>query len=588
MKPTLKLVSAAVGCALAACSQMPAQTQKQAQTPPPTSRPYQAVTDARLQSPEPANWLSYRGNYGGWGYSPLKAIHTGNVGKLTLAWSYATGQSEGHQAPPIVNGGYMYVATPGAQVIAFDAKTGAEIWRYKAQLPAEQLQLHPTSRGVALYGDKVYFATTDCKLLALDAKTGKVAWTTTVCDWKSGYYMTLAPLVAKGKVMVGSSGGETGVRGFVAGFDAQTGKEAWRTYTVPGPGEAGNDTWPAGDGYKTGGGSIWITGTYDPQTGLAFWGTGNPAPWPADLRKGDNLYTSSVIALDVDSGRIKGHHQYQHNDAWDWDEVSAPLLIDTTWKGKPVKSLVHAGRSGMMWVLERTADKVNYVEAWPYVNNNVVTAIDKQTGRLTYDETKKPGAKQGAAFCPGLWGGKDWPPEAYNPDTGLLYVPANNNMCGVLPKGENVKYKPGDLYIGYPLEGVLGSVRVPDPSKTVGELQAWDMKSGKLAWTHKFDTFLWAPLLTTGGNLVFAGGTNDRLFRAYDATNGKVLWEYPTPSGVVGVPTSFEVDGTQYIAVQAGWGVDAERIQGAFNAILPERKVVNPQGGTVMVFKVGA
>jgi len=549
-------------------------------------RPYPAVTDARLAQPEPANWLSYRGNFSAWGYSPLAKINERNVGKLTLAWAYQTGLVEGHQSPPIVNGGYMYVTTPGSQVIALDAGTGQEIWRYKPQIPADQLQLHPTNRGVALYGNRVYIATVDCRLIALDARTGKVAWTTKVDEWKNGYYMTLAPLAAKGKIMVGPSGGETGVRGYVAAFDAETGKEAWRTYTVPGPGEPGHDTWPAGDSYKTGGGSVWITGSYDPQTGLAYWGTGNPAPWPADQRKGDNLYTSSMIAIDVETGQIKGHHQYQPNDAWDWDEVSAPVLIDTTIKGRPVKAAVHAGRSGYLWVLERTADKVNYVQAWPYVNNNVITGLDPKTGRPAYDASKTPGTGKGAAFCPGLWGGKDWPPEAYNPNTGLFYIPANNNMCGMLPAGENVKYKPGDLFIGYPLDGVLGSVRVPDPNQTVGELQAWDLKTGKLAWAHKFKTFLWAPLLTTAGNLVFAGGTNDRMFRAYNATNGKVLWEHPAPSGVVGVPSSFEVDGEQYIAVQAGWGVDAERIQGAFNAILPERKVVNPQGGTVMVFKL--
>jgi alcohol dehydrogenase (cytochrome c) len=574
MKPTLEFVCATAACAFVSLAQA-------------QMRPYPTVTDARLASPEAANWLMYRGNYAGWGYSPLAKITDKNVAKLTLAWAYTTSVPEGHQAPPIVNGGYMYVATPASQVIALDAKTGNEIWRYKAQLPTEQLQLHPTSRGVALYGDKVYLATTDCKLVALDAKTGKVLWTAKVEEWKNGYYMSLAPLAAKGKIMVGSSGGEMGVRGFVAAYDAETGKEAWRTYTVPGPGEPGSETWPAGDSYKTGGGSIWVTGSYDAQTGLAYWGTGNPAPWPADQRAGDNLYTSSVLALDVDTGAIKGHHQYQHNDAWDWDEVSAPLLIDTTYKGKPLKAAVHAGRSGILWVLERTSGKVNFVDAWKYVNNNVVTAIDPKTGRLTYDPAKTPGTGKGAAFCPGLWGGKDWPPEAYNPNTGLLYVPANNNFCGLLPAGAKEKYKPGDVYIGYPLDGVLGSLRVPNPDQTIGELQAWDMKTGKQAWVHKFKTYLWAPLLTTAGNLVFAGGTNDRLFRAYDATNGNVLWEFPTPAGVVGVPSSFEVDGEQYVAVQSGWGVDAERIQGAMNAILPERKVVNPQGGSVLVFKVG-
>ena len=265
---------------------------------------YAPVTDARLKAPEPSNWLQYRGNYSGWGYSPLDKINEKNVGRLQLAWALTTGQTEGHQAPPIVNNGYMYVTTPGAQVIALDAKTGQELWRYKKELPAEMLQLHPTNRGVALYGDKVYVATVDCHLVALDAKTGKVVWDKPVGDWKALQYMTLAPLAAKGKIMVGSSGGETGVRGFIAAFDAETGTEAWRTFTTAAPGEPGGDTWP-GDSHKNGGGSIWITGTYDPDTNLTYWGTGNPAPWPTEGRKGDNLYTSSTIALDVDTGAIK-------------------------------------------------------------------------------------------------------------------------------------------------------------------------------------------------------------------------------------------------------------------------------------------
>jgi alcohol dehydrogenase (cytochrome c) len=258
--------------------------------------------------------------------------------------------TEGHQSPPVVNNGYMYITTPGAQLIAIDARTGGELWRYKKEISPEMLQLHPTNRGVALYGDKVYVATVDAHLVALDAKTGKVAWIKQVGDWKALQYITLAPLAAKGKIMVGSSGGETGVRGFVAAYDAQTGNEAWRTYTTASPGEPGGDTWP-GDAAKTGGASIWITGTYDPATNLAFWGTGNPAPWPIHLRAGDNLYSTSVIALDVDTGKLKGHHQYHQHDAWDWDEVSAPLLIDTTVNGKAVKTAVHAGRNGYLWVL---------------------------------------------------------------------------------------------------------------------------------------------------------------------------------------------------------------------------------------------
>jgi alcohol dehydrogenase (cytochrome c) len=549
---------------------------------------YAPVTDARLASPEAGNWLQYRGNYGGWGYSPLDKINAGNVGKLKLAWSLATGQIEGHQSPPIVNNGYMYVTTPGAQVIALDAATGAELWRYKKELPADLMQLHPTNRGVALYGDKVYVATVDANLVALDAKTGKVAWTAQVGDPKALQYITLAPLAAKGKIMVGSSGGETGVRGFVAAYDAATGKEAWRTFTTAAPGTPGGDTWP-GDTHANGGGTVWITGTYDPATNISYWGTGNPAPWPTEGRKGDNLYTTSVVALDVDSGAIKGHHQYHQNDAWDWDEVSAPLLIDTEVKGKQVKAAVHAGRNGYLWMLDRAAGggKIGFVDAVPYVHNDVFTNIDKKTGRPTYDAAKTPGMGKAVTFCPSLWGGKDWPPEAWNPKTGLFYIPANNNLCSELPAAEPSKYKKGDLYIGYPIEGVLGSLRYKDgkaPS-TIGELQAWDLKTGKMAWAHKFDTFIWAPLLTTGGNLVFAGGTNDRKFRAFDATNGKVLWDYSMPSGVNAVPVSFEINGEQYIAVQAGWGVDSQRMQNGIDALTKKPKAV-AQGGSVMVFKL--
>ncbi len=548
---------------------------------------YAAVTDQRLINPEPSNWLQYRGNYAGWGYSPLEKINAGNVNKLQLSWSFSTGVTEGHQSPPIVNNGYMYITTPGSQLIAIDARTGAELWRYKKEVSAEMLQLHPTNRGVALYGDKVYIATVDAHLVALDAKTGKVAWTKQVGDWKALQYITLAPLAAKGKIMVGSSGGETGVRGFVAAYDAATGNEAWRTYTTAGPGEPGGDTWP-GDTAKNGGASIWITGTYDPATNLAFWGTGNPAPWPIHLRKGDNLYATSVLALDVDTGKIKGYHQYHQNDAWDWDEVSAPLLIDTTVNGKAVKTAVHAGRNGYLWVLERTADKINYVASHKYVMNDVFTAIDPKTGRPSYDAAKTPGTEKPVKFCPSLWGGKDWVPEAYNPKTKLFYIPANNNLCSELPAADKeVPYKKGDLFIGFPIDGVLGSLRWADANapKTIGEIQAWDITTGKQVWTHKFPTFNWGPLLTTGGNLLFAGGTNDRKFRAFNATDGKQLWETTMPSGVTGVPVSYEIDGEQYVAVQAGWGVDAQRMQNGVDALLGYKTNV-PQGGVLTVFKL--
>jgi alcohol dehydrogenase (cytochrome c) len=549
-------------------------------------KPYTPVTDQRLSHPEPQNWLMYRANYESWGYSPLKKITTDNVKKLKLAWSYSTGMMDGHQAPPIVNNGYMYVTTPNNQVIAFEAKSGKEIWRYKKQIPEELQQLHPTNRGVALFGDKVYIATTDAFVVALDAVTGKELWKTAAADWKAGYYSTLAPLAAEGKIMIGVSGGEYGVRGFIAAYDAETGKEVWKRHTIPAPGETGSETWPKDDSWKTGGGPVWVTGSYDSDTKVSYWGIGNASSWMPDTRPGDNLFSSSVMGIDVNTGELRGHHQYHQADAWDWDEVSAPLLIDIERNGKKVKSLVHAGRDGYMWWLERSKNKIGFVDAWPFVLQNVFASVDKKSGRPTYVPARVPGTGKTVNFCPSLWGGKDWPPEAYNPNTGLVYVPANNNLCAEITGIATGKYKPGSLFIGVSLDNILTHVRLDEAAKKgIGEVQAWDMKTGKKVWTHVFPAMNWGPLLTTAGNLVFGGGTNDRKFRAFDARNGNLLWEQAMSSGVLGVPTSFEVDGEQFVAVQSGWGVDAQRMQGAFDAIMPNKTVV-PQGGVVNVFRL--
>jgi alcohol dehydrogenase (cytochrome c) len=591
---------------------------------------YSSVTQERLDKPEPQNWLMYRGNYQSWGYSSLKQIDASNVKELVPVWSLSTGVVEGHQSPPIVNDGVMFVSTPQAQVIAVDAKTGDVLWRYKRDLPEDLTQLHPTNRGVSLWGDKVFVATVDCFLVALDAKTGKVLWETAVDDYTHGYYMTLAPLVAKGRVMVGVSGGEYGIRGYVAAYDVngapeeqpmsqaqqvadqptgttspeggkddsgaaatlaitpaadappRGGKQLWRTYTVPGPGEPGNDSWP-GDTWQRGGASIWITGSYDPANGIAYWGTGNASPWMPDERPGDNLYANAVIALDVESGKMKGHHQYHPNEAWDWDEVSAPILVDLPAKdGGTTAGMVHAGRNGYLWELQRNKDgTIGFLSGQPFVRQNVFTKLDPKTGRPEYDPAKVPGIGKRAEFCPSLWGGKDWPPEAYSPDTGYLYIPANENLCGYL-SGTKQEYVPGQWYAGVEIEDI--GLTVYPGADHVGELQAWDLKTGKRAWTHKFEkSHNWGPVLTTGGGLVFAGGTNDRKFRAFDAKTGDVLWEFKTNSGVTGVPVAFEVDGKEYIAVQSGWGVDAQRKQASLHKLLGWEAEV-PQGGVVWVF----
>ena len=542
-----------------------------------TARSYSAVTDARLESPEARNWLMYLRQYDSWSYSPLERINTRNVADLVPVWTMSTGTAEGHQAPPIVNDGVMFITTPFNQVIAIDAKTGDLLWRYRHPMPPDIRMGHPTNRGVALYGDKVYTATSDAKVVALDAATGAVVWEKAVEDYNGGYYMTLAPLAARGRIMVGVSGGERGIRGFVVALDAESGEQVWKTFTVPAPGEPGNDTWP-GDSWRTGGAPVWLTGSFDPKLGLTYWGTGNPGPWTGDARPGANLYTNSVIALDVETGALKAYHQYHWNDSWDWDEVAAPLLIDLPRNGRTVPGLVHVGRNGYLWMLERGADGISFIAAKPYVQQNVFTGLDPVTGRPEYDMARKPGIDKPATFCPSIWGGKDWPPAAYNPGTGYLYIPANDNLCQHMV-GEDVEYRPGQQFTGAQTLDFF----VAEGADHVGELQAWNLSTGERVWTQEFASPNWGPVMTTAGGLVFSGGTHDRYFRAFDAATGRILWQHRTNSGITGVPTSFEIDGVQYIAVQSGWGVDAQGMTARIDRARGTETIV-PQGGVVWVF----
>ena len=541
---------------------------------------YAPVTNERLVDPAPENWLMYRRTYDSQGFSPLAEINTENVARLRPAWTFATGMREGHQAPPVVNNGTMFITTPHNHLIALDAATGEQRWRYQRELPEDLSQMHPTNRGVGLHGKLVFMATADCYLVALDAVTGAVAWEAEVEDYGTGYYMTLAPLVAEGKVMVGVSGGEFGIRGFVAAFDAATGEAAWKTYTIPAPGEPGSDSWP-GDSWKTGGVPVWITGSYDPKSGLSYWGTGNGGPWTGDTRSGDNLYATSVIALDVKTGALRGHHQYHWNDSWDWDEVSAPLLIDFERSGERIAGLVHPGRNGYLWFLEREpAGGIGFVDAKPYVKQDVFTGLDPKTGRPSYDDAKRPRVGKPATFCPSHWGGKDWPPAAFSPRTRLLYVPANDNVCATLG-GIPEEYRAGRTFMGADMETF--TLVVDEDAPSIGELQAWHVDTFELAWRVPFDSHNWGPVLATAGDLVFMGGTSDRYFRAFDAKTGDELWRQRTGSGITGVPTSYAVGGKQYVAVLSGWGVDAERQQDAFRVLGRTDQVV-PQGGVLWVF----
>jgi alcohol dehydrogenase (cytochrome c) len=571
----------------------PAATPPAAPPRPVTIPDYQPVTAETLTNPAPGDWPGYRRTYDGWGYSPLNQITPENVGQLETAWMITTGYADGHEAPPMVLNGVMFVSTAGNQVLAIEADSGEVLWRYKRDLPADMLGSHPTNRGVGFWGDKIFFMSRDSVLVGLDAKTGNEVWSTTVQDYRKGYYANLAPLVVDGKVLVGTSGGERGIRGYVAAFDAEDGKELWRTFMVPAPGEPGSETWDCAavgkpDCWMTGAASTWITGQYDPETKLVYWGVGNGGPWMGDQRPGDNLYVASVVALDPETGAIKGHFQYSQNESRDWDEVAAPILVDIPSDGGTVPGLVHASRSGVLWELERTPEgPINFVKGTPFVKENWIESMDPQTGRITEAAGTKPGTGVMGDFCPSFWGGKDWPPIAYDPTLNYVFIPANENLCTRMQGGTVVEYIPGANFTRG-TQGDVSELYMAEGADHIGEVQAWDLGSGEKVWTHTFpNSQNWGPLMTTAGGVVFGGGTNDRMFRAFDSKTGEVLWETRLNSGVIGVPSSFEVDGKQYVAVQAGWGIDAMGMQTRLSTSYPDKFVASdrvPTGGGIWVF----
>ena len=568
---TLACILVGVGCAalVGTAQQVPPTAPL-----PPVLQHYKPVIADDLLKPGPGDWPMVRRTYDGWGYSPLEQVTVQNVTRLQPAWVLSTGVTSGHQAPPILHDGVMFIATPSSQVLAVEAKTGQLLWRYRKRIAEDARIGHQTSRGVALYGDKVFLAAGDAVLVAINARTGQEVWSKQVEENKNGYYMSLAPLVAEGKVIVGTSGSDRGIRGFVAAFDAETGKELWRTYTVPAPGEPGSDTWPAGDEWKTGGGGIWMAGNYDPDTHLAYWGTANGYPFMGDRRPGDNLYTSSTVAIDVTTGRIKGHHQYHPNDSWDWDEVSPPILVDYRRQNRTVKGLINPGRNGYLWFLERTDGPIKFVDAQPFVKQNVFREIDRRTGRPNVDPEHKPRTGDTVANCPSVWGGKNWPPAAFSPKTRMIYIPANENLCATVNGDPEVR------------GGRLTLVLSPGADH-IGEVQAWNVDTPTRAWTHKYATSpTWGSMLATGGGLVFSGGTTDRKFHAFDASTGKLLWEFPTNSGILAPPVSFTSDGKQYIAVVSGWGVDSRVMQQRLNLASPGNFPEVPEGGAIWVFSL--
>jgi alcohol dehydrogenase (cytochrome c) len=542
------------------------------------------VTDWRLleADKDANNWLTYYRTYNGWRYSPLSQVHTQNVKRLTPRWMLSLGEAGNQQATALVNDGIMIVTSPLGQqlnrVYAVDAASGRVLWKHEHKLPEELtglVLLIPMNRGAALYKDKVYFGTLDAQLIALKAATGEVAWKQQVADFKDGYFFTQAPLAVKGKILVGSSGpGEMGPRGFVAAFDAETGKEIWRTHTIPAAGEPGSDTW-AGESWKYGGGAVWLTGTYDPRLNLVYYGVGNPAPWDANLRKGANLYTNSTIALDIDTGQMKWYHQYHPNDTWDLDTPHENLLLTVQRDGRQIPITFQPNKTGFHFSLDRSNGK--FIAARRFARHvNIWKDVDPETGKLIENPGMRPAAGGPPMdICPSIFGGRNWAHATYHPGTGLVYLPSME-MCNKYSLAKEIAYKRGALYIGadfeaYPAQDQPGAVRAIDPNK--GET-VWEW------WTR-------APLqaggaLSTGGGLVFAGTQDGRLV-ALNATNGEQLWEFSLGAPVTGPPVTYSVGGRQYVAAVTGGGkVTSDHLIGKDPRMQYLKNV--PLGGTLTVF----
>jgi len=539
----------------------------------------------------PGDVVSYGLGPQGQRYSSLKTINAGNVSKLVPAFSYSFGgeKQRGQEAQPLVHDGKIFVTASYSRIYAIDSKTGEEIWQYDHRLPEGILPCcDVVNRGAALYDDLVIFGTLDAQIVALNQDTGEVVWKEKIDNFKDGYSFTAAPLIVKGKVITGVSGGEFGVIGRVEARDALTGKMVWVRPTVEGHmgtlngkdnGISGttNASWP-GDLWKTGGAATWAGGTYDPEVDLIFYGTGNPAPWNSHLRPGDNLYSTSTVAIDPDTGKIKWHYQFTPNDAWDYDGVNETVAFNAGSK----KLAGHADRNGFFYVLDRTNGKLE--NAFPFVNQiDWAKGIDLKTGRPMEtgvrpgDPSNSTDGKKGEQIfvAPSFLGGKNWMPMAYSQDTGLFYVPANE--WGMDLWNEPVTYKKGAAYLG------AGFTIKPLNKDYIGALRAFDPKTGKKVWEYKNPAPLWGGVLATAGNLVFTG-TPEGYLKAFDAKTGKELWKFQTGSGVVGNPITWMEDGEQYIAVPSGWGGAVPLWGGDVASAV---KYLN-QGGSLWVFKLGS
>lgn len=548
-------------------------------------------TDTDLMNDEktPNDVLTYGMGSRGQRFSPITQINSTNVSKMVPAFSASLGgeKQRGQESQPIVYDGMIYVTGSYSRLFAFDAKTGEEKWEYSARLPDAIVPCcDVVNRGAAIYGDKIIFGTLDARLVALNRITGKVIWNKQIADYKAGYSFTAAPMIVKGKVIVGNSGGEFGVVGEVQARDVNTGELIWSRPTIEGNtgtlngqpnGVTGktNATWQ-GDQWKTGGGATWLGGTYDPDTNLIYMGTGNPAPWNSHLRPGDNLYTSSTLALDPDTGVIKWHYQTTPHDGWDFDGVNELVSFDAMRGGKMMKLGAKADRNGYFFILDRTNGK--FLQATPFVTKTTWAKGFDKAGRPIYDPANRPGPptteKGSTVFAaPAFLGAKNWMPMSYSQQTGLFYVPSNE--WGMDIWNEPIAYKKGAAYLG------AGFTIKPLYDDYIGALRAIDPATGKIMWEYKNKAPLWGGVLTTAGNLVFTG-TPEGYLKAFDAKTGKELWKFNTGSGVVGSPVTWTQNGEQYVAVMSGWG-GAVPLWGGEVAKAVQH--IN-QGGSLWVFKL--
>ncbi|MBM3813935.1 MAG: PQQ-dependent dehydrogenase, methanol/ethanol family [Acidimicrobiia bacterium] len=489
---------------------------------------------------EPGNWITYSGAYNGWRYSGLDQINRSNAARMELKWVYQMPTTHMVETSPIVADGVMYFTEPPSNVVAVDAATGRQFWRYRRKTPDKvNVCCGQVNRGVAVLGDRVFVGTVDSFLVALDARTGDVLWETEVANYRHGYAVTVAPLIVKDMVIVGIAGGEYGIRGFLDAYDAATGKLRWRFNTIPGPGEPGNDTW-AGDSWKTGGGSTWVTGSFDPAQNLIIWGVGNPAPdWNGDVRLGDNLYTDSAIALDADTGKLKWHFQFVPHDVHDWDAVQVPVLVDANWRGKPRKLVYWAHRNAFYYVLDRETGE--FLHGKPFATQTWAKGLDDK-GRPVRLPNIDP-SPEGTYIWPGVQGATNWYSPSYNPLTGHFYLSVWENRS-VYYKGEQ-KYSPGNRYIAsVPL------IDLPDEPGH-GAIRALHPQTGDKIWEYKLHTKPWAGVLSTAGRIVF-GGSDEGHFFALDAETGRELWRQNCGGIIRANPVTYMSGGKQVVAIAAG------------------------------------